>query len=72
MAVTIIATAFPFVCVAGPMLDTLVSAMGNVRTITRKQETMVGVSEVYTGLRIAYESASAITNCRVPAGYAVI
>jgi hypothetical protein len=64
LAVTIIATAFPFVCAAGPMLDTLVSAMGNVRTITREQETMVGVSEVYTDLRISYESASAITNIK--------
>lgn len=64
LAVTIIATAFPFVCAAGPMLDTLVSAMGNVRSITREQETMVGVSEVYTGVRIAYGSASAITNIK--------
>jgi len=46
------------------MLDTLVSALGEVRTITHEQETTVGGSEVYTGVQITFESAGAVTTIK--------
>jgi hypothetical protein len=46
------------------MLDTLVSALGEVRTITHEQETTVGGSEVYTGVQITFDSAGAVTTIK--------
>lgn len=64
LPVAIIATVFPSVSSAGPMLDTLASALVEVRTITYEQEATVGASEIYTGVQLSYFTDNAPTTIK--------